>query len=151
MGGSSATWKSEPAPPHRVASQAPDAPAHRLIGWRYSSTREAWVPRLFRGRIGPVFVDQSYDPHPGLTDLTLFEAPPAKMPVLMAHPHERDPLPRRDAAPTREVSRVLARLSDGEEPRVVVVDGRPPARGVPLPAPTDDGNVVPIKSARATG
>ena len=106
---------------------------------------------MFRGRVGPVFVDQSFDPHPGMTDLSLFEAPPAKTPILLAPEGQRTPLPRRGLAGDRGVTRVFARLSDGEEPRVVVVDGRPPMRGVPVPPQQSDAVVVPIKSARATG
>jgi len=139
-----------PNRPRRIASSG-QIRVLRLFGWRYSTAREAWVPRAFKGRIGPVFVDRGFDPHPGMTDLSLFDAPRAKKPVLLAPEDQRIPLPRRDTTPRPEVSRVFARLSEGEEPRVVVVDGRPPERGVILPAPVDTGVVVPIKSARATG
>ena len=139
-----------PNRPRRMASPG-TIRVLRLVGWRYSGAREAWVPRVFRGRVGPVFVDQSFDPHPGMTDLSLFEAPPAKTPILLAPEGQRTPLPRRGLAGDRGVTRVFARLSDGEEPRVVVVDGRPPMRGVPVPPQQSDAVVVPIKSARATG
>jgi hypothetical protein len=124
----------------------------RLAGWRYSNTREAWVHRTFNGRIGPVFVDETYEPHPELTDLSLFEAPPVRLPVLIAGEGERPPLPRRAASsPSTSSARVLTRLSEGEDPRVVQVDGHPPKRGIEVPTPTPDGVVVPIKTARATG
>jgi hypothetical protein len=109
------------------------------------------VHRTFNGRIGPVFVDDGYEPHPELTDLTLFEAPPVRMPILLGGEGERQPLPRRSTEQPPRVARVFTRLSEGEEPRVIVVDGRPPTRGVPVPAAAPEGVVVPLKPARATG
>lgn len=147
MGGSMAHHSNRPR--HRASKAT--LRALRLAGWRYSNAREAWVHRTFSGRVGPVFVDETYEPHPGLTDLSLFEAPPVRLPVLIASEADRPPLPRRDSASTTKTSRVLTRLAEGEEPRVVQVDGRPPARGVEVPTPTPEGVVVPIKSARATG
>jgi len=123
----------------------------RLAGWRYSTSREAWVHRTFNGRVGPVFVDSDFEAHPGLTDLSLFDAPPARMPVLLVPEDERAPLPRRETTPPTPVTRVLARLADGEEARVVTVDGKPPQRGIEVPTPPVEAVVVPIKSARATG
>jgi hypothetical protein len=114
-------------------------------------SREAWVHRSFSGRVGPVFVDDSYEPHPELTDLTLFHARPVHGPVLLGADGDREPLPRRTAEPAPAVSRVFTRLSEGEEPRVVVVDGRPPRRGAALPTTAPEGVVVPLKSAHATG
>ncbi|WP_421118294.1 hypothetical protein ACE2AJ_12875 [Aquihabitans daechungensis] len=139
-----------PNRPRRIASQG-TIRALRIFGWRYSTAREAWVHRALRGRVGPVFVDRDFDPHPELTDLSLFDAPRVKTPLLLAPEGERPPLPRRDTTPAPKAARVFARLADGEEPRVVVVDGRPPLRGVTFPEPVAEGVVVPIKSARATG
>jgi hypothetical protein len=136
--------------PRRRASR-PTLRILRIAGWRYSNSREAWVHRTFNGRVGPVFVDDGYEPHPELTDLTLFQAPPVRMPILLAAKDDRQPLPRRSAEPAPQVARVFTRLSEGEEPRVVVVDGRPPQRGVEVPAPVPEGVVVPLRSARATG
>jgi len=148
MGGSMSHTSNRPR--HRASK--PTLRVLKLAGWRYSTTREAWVHRTFNGRIGPVFVDDSYEPQPELTDLSLFEAPPVHLPVLIASEAERTPLPRRSAGSTAsQTTRVLTRLSEGEDPRVVQVDGRPPKRGVEVPTSTPDGVVVPIKTARATG
>lgn len=61
------------------------------------------------------------------------------------------PLPRRAVVVKRPIIPVEAKLHAEEPARVVLVDGRPPRRGIdPRRLRPSDGVVVPIKSARAT-
>lgn len=122
--------------PRRAAS-ARQLRVLRLAGWRYSITRDAWVHWAFRGRVGPVFIDsddhvppglitteraQAASPDDDLLDAMIAHLPAVRPPVL------EQPLLLERKPPT--VKRVLARLPEDEEPRSVVVDGRPPRRGV---------------------
>lgn len=143
-----------PNRPRRPASPA-KLRALRAMGWRYSSTREAWVHRAFNGRMGPVFIDPDYYNHPGVTEAVHFEAVrPFRAPEVVMAEGDRPALPQRRRRPVvpKDQSRVKVRLPETEEARVVVVDGKPPQRGVdPASLSTTDAVVVPIKSARATG
>jgi hypothetical protein len=121
--------------------------ALQIAGWRYSTTREAWVHRAFHGRVGPVFIDPQYYNHPGVTDIVDFGvARPFRAPEVVVAEGERTPLPQRQK--TRDdLPRVKVRLSESEEPRVVAVDGKPPRRGVESLVAHSIDNVVPLKSA----
>ncbi|MCU1372219.1 MAG: hypothetical protein JWO77_3413 [Ilumatobacteraceae bacterium] len=125
------------------------------MGWRYSTTREAWVHRAFSGRLGPVFIDPEYFNHPGVTETVEFDATgPFEPLVVSLTATDHPPLPQRVKAKAvrRDRTRVRVRLSDADDTRVVLVDGKPPRRGTdPIEMRTADAIVVPIKSARATG
>ncbi len=150
--------------PRRPASET-TIRALRIAGWRYSTAREAWVHRAFRGRVGPVFIDPQYYNHPGVTDEVHFEASLTDVedfasfvdltaaersdtPEIVIAEGERAPLPRRHTD-RRDLTKVKVRLSDSEEPRVVAVDGRPPRRGDETLVIRPIDNVVPLKSAAA--
>lgn len=142
-----------PNRPRRPAS-AGKLRAIRILGWRYSATRGAWVHRAFKGRVGPVYVDPDHFLHLGVTEHVEFKAArpfrPSEVDMLEAQP----PLPQRPLPPKvpAERTKVKVRLSETEEPRTVVVDGKPPVRGVPVDSlRTTSAVVVPIRSARATG
>jgi len=146
--------KRRPNRPRRPASQT-KLRALRAAGWRYSTSREAWVHRAFNGRVGPVFIDPEYYNHPGVTETVEF-APerPMRPLVVTLESEERPPLPKRVQRPVVPANRtkVSVRLSETEEPRTVIVDGTPPRRGIDtVDLRTADAVVVPIKSARATG
>lgn len=127
----------------------------RAIGWRYSANREAWVLRPFGGRFGPVFALRP-DEEPengGVPDLHLFEAMTRPRRPRVLPEDQRPPLPRRieatEPSEPRPVYQVETRLRGDEPPRVVVVDGRPPERGVdPRALRPADGVVVPIRKVR---
>lgn len=125
------------------------------MGWRYSTTREAWVHRAFSGRVGPVFIDPEYFNHPGVTETVQFDATKPFRPLVVSlTAEERPPLPKRvhERPVRRDRTKVRVQLSETEETRIVVVDGKPPRRGIdPIDLRTADAVVVPIKSARATG
>lgn len=130
----------------------------RLAGWRFSQTRDAWVLRFGRGRYGPVFVvrpdEEPVVPEP---DPTIYEAlVAARRPKVTVPPAQRPPLPQRAPAamaPTvtspqaralggeRPKVRVEVQLDEAEPPRTVMVDGRPPERGVD-PRTLGKGGVV---------
>lgn len=127
--------------------------ALKLAGYRYSATRDAWVHRAFRGRLGPVF--QAHDasgvdlfPYDNTQFESLFTA--GRIPRMP--PMEAEALPRRRIREQRRKVPVKTRLAADEPARLVHVDGRPPERGGILPS--NDlpipGRVVPIKSARAS-
>jgi hypothetical protein len=143
-----------PNRPRRPASQ-PKIRALRLMGWRYSTTREAWVHRAFSGRVGPVFIDPQYYNHPGVTETVQFDANrPFRPLVVSLSAEDRPPLPQRAKAEParRDRTKIKVQLSEADDARVVVVDGKPPRRGVdPDDLRTAGAVVVPIKSARATG
>lgn len=129
-----------------------------MLGWRYSTTREAWVHRAFNGRVGPVFIDPQYYNHPGVTETVQFDAVrPFRAPEVVVPSDERPALPRRPhrprgPLPARNLKKVKVALSETEEPRVIAVDGKPPRRGIDVvDLRTADAVVVPIKGARATG
>jgi hypothetical protein len=119
--------------------------ALRAAGWRYSSTREAWVHRIGRGRIGPVFrlAADLGEPEHNTPDLTLFEALVAARQPRLVPAEQRTPLPRRIEA--RPPTRVEVSLRPTEPPRPVVVDGRPPVRGTDPRVLRTDGMVVPMR------
>jgi hypothetical protein len=125
----------------------------RLLGWRYSIARDAWVHRIGGGHLGPVFrlAGEDGEPFNGQPDPSIYEAWVAAREARDARQaHERReapvgqraPLPRR-SAPARPLTRVEVSLRPSEPPRAVVVDGRPPRRGIdphllrpaPVPAP----------------
>ena len=124
----------------------------RLAGWRYSSTRDAWVHRIGEGRIRPVFRDRDMvDEGQCTTDTRIFDAMMAAKQPKIVPEHERTPLPRRAVTEERPITPVEVQLAAEEAPRIVQVDGRPPARGRdPRSLRPTGGVVVPIKSARAT-
>lgn len=148
--------------PRRPASEA-TIRALRIAGWRYSTAREAWVHRAFRGRVGPVFIDPQYYNHPGVTDEVHFAASTTDLeefidlaalesfaaPEFVIAEGERAPLPRRRTE-RRDVTKVTVRLSESEEPRMVAVDGKPPRRGDERLVLRPVDNVVPLKSAAAS-
>ena len=126
----------------------------RVLGWRYSRTREAWVHRAFNGRVGPVFIDPDVYDHPGMTEPVEFAAVRPFRAAEVALLENQPPLPKRVQPPKVPTQRtkVKVALSETEEPRTVVVDGKPPARGVAVEElRTTSAVVVPLKSARATG
>ncbi len=137
--------------PRRAASPK-QIRALRVLGWRFSTTREAWVHRSFGGRVGPVFRDPHTADDHGELDLRLFETMVAqRQPKVVVAPHERTVLPQRSVSVPRPVTAVRVRLHAAEEPRVVMVDGRPPRRGFdPRSLRIGNAVVVPIKSSRAT-
>lgn len=146
------TMKRRSKRPRRSASPG-TIRALRIAGWRYSSARAAWVHRAFNGTVGPVFIDPQYHQHPGVIDAVVFEAPHRRTPPVVVPKAERAPLPQRPIPmkSDRLVTPVLMSLTGTEPPRVLLVDGRPPVRGMPVPPPPAGRVVVPIKSARATG
>jgi hypothetical protein len=102
-----------------------------MLGWRYSIARDAWVHRIGGGHLGPVFrlKGEEGEPSNATPDPTLFEAWVAARAVQEAPGAQRTPLPRR-TSPTRPLTRVEVSLRPTEPPRAVVVDGRPPRRGI---------------------
>jgi hypothetical protein len=131
--------------PRRPANKA-TIRALQLAGWRYSSTRDAWVHRAFRGRVGPVFVDPAALDHPGLIGpMEFIAAQPFRAEEVIIDDGPRPPLPRRPRLRT-DLTRVEVRLSEAEEPRVVAVDGKPPRCGREHLVPPRADNVVPLRS-----
>ena len=123
------------------------------MGWRYSPSREAWVHRAMGGRVGPVFRDRDeLIGQDSVVDTKLFESVvEARKPKVGVPAEGAAPLPRRAVVVKRPIIPVEAKLHAEEPARVVLVDGRPPRRGIdPRRLRTDDGVVVPIKSARAS-
>ena len=147
--------------PRRIASKRQIA-ILRTLGWRYSASRGAWVHRALGGRVGPVYCSPDEIPIPQFDDSTIARFDLVRAPVLPEHdidplspevaqaPVASEPLPQRPRAAKRQVIQVEAQLHESEPARVVMVDGRPPRRGIdPRALRLDDGVVVPIKSARA--
>lgn len=136
----------------------------RLTGWRYSQTRDAWVHRIGRGRYGPAFVVRTAEPTVAPEpDPTIYEAlVAARRPKVTVPPAERPPLPQRATAPTitspqarplgaeRPKIRVEVQLDEAEPPRTVMVDGRPPERGIDPRTLGKGGVVVRLHKRRAT-
>lgn len=130
----------------------------RVLGYRYSYNREAWVHRVGGGRFGPVFTEVASF---GVSEMPMELVgrleeqlnEPSKIRVLPAE--DRSSLPQR--ATRRRGDRLIpVRWLHDEEHKIVYVDGRPPSVGPdrtveePAPAPARP-KVVPIKSSRATG
>lgn len=138
-----------PSRPRRSVSK-PTIKLLRAAGWRYSATREAYVHRLGDGRIGPVFCEHApeVEEH-SLPDTRLYEAMVAVRKPRIVPEHEREPLPRRGEEP-RVTTVVEVALAAEEPPRLVVVDGRPPRRGIDPRVLKTPGVVTSIKSRRAT-
>jgi hypothetical protein len=143
--------------------------ALRLLGYRYSFNREAWVHRIGRGKYGPVFAEET---NFGVSELPTELAGRLQrqlddpVPIQVLPPAERSELPQR--ATRRRGDRLIpVRWLHDEEHKVVYVDGRPPRIGgrAPLVGSSDrvkhehehgrDGQrrlrtkIVPIKSSRA--
>ena len=124
-----------------------------MLGWRYSSTRGAWVHRARSGRIGPVFTDREAEIAPNETsiDTKLYDTlMAARKPKVVLPADQRDALPQRAVVVKRPIIPVEVQLHAAEPPRVVLVDGRPPRRGLdPRKLRNRKGVVGPIKSARS--
>lgn len=124
-----------------------------MVGWRYSSTRGAWVHRYSGGRYGPVFIDRDAEitPNESSIDTKLFDTlMAARKPKVVLAADQRDALPQREVVVKRPIIPVEVQLHAAEPPRVVLVDGRPPRRGLdPRKLRSRKGVVVPIKSARS--
>jgi hypothetical protein len=136
----------------------------RFAGWRFSATRDAWVHRIGRGRYGPVFVARGAEPtvipEP---DPSIYEALVAsRRPKVTVPPEQRPPLPQRAPAPSvagpqalgrgseRPKVRVEVQLDEAEPPRTVIVDGRPPERGIDPRVLGKGGVVVRLHKRRAS-
>lgn len=124
----------------------------RVLGWRYSATREAWVHRIGKGRRGPVFVerrrhapneravddDRLYRAMAEQTEQTPPSDPPPRDEPADAVEREEPPEPEERPAPPRRIPanppalarrKVRVRLDPDAPPKEVVVDGRPPRLG----------------------
>ncbi len=110
--------------PRRPASQ-PKIRALRLFGWRYSFSREAWVHRAFKGRVGPVFIDHEPEgPSRPLTepDRGAFPIPEEarRAPEVLAFPSRALPIlpgPRvQDPAPEARAERAPERVAPAPVP-----------------------------------
>ncbi len=142
----------------------------RLVGWRYSPGRGAWVHRAFRGRFGPVYTDAA-DDLPGIAETVatgamdgqqntsdiLLHMTPTPPPERPSDDHPRDFRQPAPAPPTvdepdpPEIARVEVRLSEAEEPRLVKVDGRPPRLKVTPPATETAADGVAAESGGTSG
>ena len=130
----------------------------RILGYRYSFNREAWVHRIGGGRFGPVFTEIAST---GLSEMTpelidqLQERLNEPDRIRIAPADERPPLPHR-ASRHRQERLIPVRWLHDEEHSLVYVDGRPPLVGTAQRAKREVSDptvapVVPIKRTRATG